>query len=69
MTATDSLWIDYCPCPLWHGENDTAAPLAHRRWLAEHIPNVEANFVLGADHTDIEATALPSAYRRLSGQI
>ncbi|MGO9197625.1 MAG: alpha/beta fold hydrolase [Acidimicrobiales bacterium] len=57
------------PVQLWHGENDAAAPLAHGRWLAEHIPKVEANFVPGANHTDIETIALPGAYRWLSERV
>ena len=57
------------PVQLWHGEDDAAAPLAHGRWLAEHIPNVEANFVPGADHTGIEIIALGGAYQWLGGRI
>ena len=57
------------PVQLWHGEKDAAAPVAHGRWLAQHIPSVEANFVPEAGHTDIETTALSGAYRWLSRQI
>ena len=57
------------PVQLWHGKSDAAAPVAHGRWLAEHIPNVEAHFVPGADHADIETTALSGAYQWLSRQI
>ena len=56
------------PVQLWHGEDDVAAPLAHGRWLAAHIPGVEAIFVPGADHTNIETRAAPHAYRWISGQ-
>ena len=54
------------PVQLWHGESDAAAPVDHGRWLAEHIPNVETHFVPGADHADIETTALSGAYQWLS---
>jgi pimeloyl-ACP methyl ester carboxylesterase len=57
------------PVQLWHGEKDAAAPVAHGRWLAEHIPTAEANFVPGADHTDIETIALPDAHRWLGEQV
>jgi pimeloyl-ACP methyl ester carboxylesterase len=57
------------PVQLWHGENDAAAPVAHGRWLAEHIPDVAANIVPGADHTDIETIALADAFRWLSEQV
>lgn len=54
------------PVQLWHGERDRAAPPDHGRWLAERIPTVEANFLPDADHTDIEAIALPHAYQWLT---
>ena len=35
---------------LWHGKEDTSAPLAMGQYLAEKIPNCEATFVEGAGH-------------------
>ena len=35
--------------------------------VAAYIPNVEAIFVPGADHTNIETKAVPDPYRWLSG--
>jgi pimeloyl-ACP methyl ester carboxylesterase len=43
------------PVQLWHGVNDSAVPIEHGRWLAEHIPGVDAHLVDGEDHTNIEA--------------
>lgn len=43
------------PVQLWHGVGDAAAEVHHGRWLAEHIPGVDAHLIEGADHTDIEA--------------
>lgn len=42
------------PVALWHGLADTAAPAAHSRWLADHIPHVTARFPAGEDHTNVE---------------
>ena len=30
------------PVLLWHGEHDLFVPIAHGRWLAERLPNVDA---------------------------
>jgi pimeloyl-ACP methyl ester carboxylesterase len=43
-----------CPVQLWHGEQDTAAPVVHGRWLAQHIPTVQAHILAGEDHSTIE---------------
>jgi pimeloyl-ACP methyl ester carboxylesterase len=59
------------PGRLMHGENDTAVPVSHGRWLAEHIPGVDATFypgeshVLKAAHRD-EADEWLAAYLRAS---
>jgi pimeloyl-ACP methyl ester carboxylesterase len=42
------------PVALWHGLRDTAAPPAHSRWLADHIPNATAHFPADQDHTNVE---------------
>jgi pimeloyl-ACP methyl ester carboxylesterase len=57
------------PVQLWHGENDAAASIVHGRWLAEHLPMADVNFVPGADHTNIEGIALPSALQWLSRRV
>jgi pimeloyl-ACP methyl ester carboxylesterase len=43
------------PVQLWHGGGDAAAAVGHGRWLAEHIPGVDAHFIEDEDHTNIEA--------------
>jgi pimeloyl-ACP methyl ester carboxylesterase len=43
------------PVQLWHGVGDAAAEVHHGRWLAEHVPGVDAHLIDGDDHTDIEA--------------
>jgi pimeloyl-ACP methyl ester carboxylesterase len=42
------------PVALWHGLRDAAAPPAHSRWLAGHIPHAIAHFPADQDHTNIE---------------
>jgi pimeloyl-ACP methyl ester carboxylesterase len=42
------------PVALWHGLLDSAAPPAHSRWLAGHIPHATAHFPADQDHTNIE---------------
>jgi pimeloyl-ACP methyl ester carboxylesterase len=43
------------PVQLWYGVADAAVPNEHGRWLAEHIPGVDAHGVDDEDHTNIEA--------------
>lgn len=57
------------PVQLWHGEADAAAPVAHGRWLAEQIPTVDAHFLPGANHADIELAALPTALGWLRNRV
>jgi pimeloyl-ACP methyl ester carboxylesterase len=40
------------PVLLWHGENDVFSPVAHTRWLAEHIPGAVTVVHPGAAHFD-----------------
>ncbi len=42
------------PVQLWHGEQDTAVPVIHGRWLSDHIPDVDAHILPGEDHSTIE---------------
>jgi pimeloyl-ACP methyl ester carboxylesterase len=43
------------PVQLWHGEKDLAAPIEHGRWLADHIPGVDAHLLPEDDHSTIES--------------
>lgn len=38
------------PVTLWHGEVDPAAPPAHGRWLADHVPDGKLCLVPGVGH-------------------
>lgn len=37
-----------CPVHLWYGEHDSTMPVAHGRWLAQHLP--DARLVVRDDH-------------------
>jgi pimeloyl-ACP methyl ester carboxylesterase len=39
-----------CPVHLWYGELDPMVPLAHGRWLAEHLPGSELVVYEGEGH-------------------
>jgi pimeloyl-ACP methyl ester carboxylesterase len=43
------------PVQLWYGVGDLSVGAEHGRWLAEHIPGVDAHFLEGEDHTNLEA--------------
>ncbi|MEV7279970.1 alpha/beta hydrolase [Streptomyces sp. NPDC093111] len=55
------------PVLLWHGLDDAFSPVAHTRWLAEHIPSAEPVLVPDAGHFAAQY-ALPQVLRRLDGQ-
>ena len=57
-----------CPVQLWHGENDSAAPVIHGRWLAGQIPTVDAHILPGEDHSTIEVDHLRDAVQWLRMQ-
>ena len=38
------------PVAIWHGREDTAAPIGHGRWLAEQIPGCELHELDGAHY-------------------
>ena len=40
------------PVLLWHGEDDVFSPVAHTRWLAQHIPGAVTVVHPGAAHFD-----------------
>jgi pimeloyl-ACP methyl ester carboxylesterase len=41
------------PVLLWHGVHDQFVPFAHGKWLAEHIPGVEAHLSEGDGHVSL----------------
>jgi pimeloyl-ACP methyl ester carboxylesterase len=48
-----------CPVTVWHGTADENVPVAHGRWLVDHVPGAEGSFVDGAGHVSI-LTELPA---------
>jgi pimeloyl-ACP methyl ester carboxylesterase len=38
------------PVLVWHGQDDVFSPVAHSRWLADHIPNASMLIQPGAAH-------------------
>jgi pimeloyl-ACP methyl ester carboxylesterase len=38
------------PVGIWHGRDDTAAPISHARWLAAHIPSAELHELEGGHY-------------------
>jgi pimeloyl-ACP methyl ester carboxylesterase len=53
------------PVSLWHGMRDFL-PVAHARWLADHIPNVTTHFPADEDHTNIEENNRAAAFAWLA---
>ena len=41
------------PLALWQGEQDLMVPLAHGRWLAAHLPGVEATISAEDGHLSL----------------
>jgi pimeloyl-ACP methyl ester carboxylesterase len=50
------------PVQLWHGLADRAVSPLHGRWLADHVPGVDAHFPDDDDHTDVEANHQADGY-------
>lgn len=39
------------PVSVWHGEDDRAAPVAHGKWVADHLPNAAFYALPGEGHS------------------
>ncbi len=50
------------PVHLWHGAQDQAVPVVHGRWLAIHVPGIEAQIYESEDHTNVESNNRETAY-------
>jgi pimeloyl-ACP methyl ester carboxylesterase len=46
------------PVGLWHGEQDRMVPPAHGRWLAEHVPGIEAHITPDDGHLTLATEEL-----------
>jgi pimeloyl-ACP methyl ester carboxylesterase len=38
------------PVAVWQGDQDTMVPIAHGRWLAEHVPTARTHLLFGDGH-------------------
>jgi pimeloyl-ACP methyl ester carboxylesterase len=47
---------------LWHGEHDNFVPIAHGRWLAERIPNVDARLSPEDGHLTLATRRIPEVH-------
>lgn len=50
------------PVSLWHGAHDQAVPVVHGRWLAVHVPGIEAHILADEDHSNVEDDNREAAY-------
>lgn len=57
------------PVRLWHGTRDRAVPVVHGRWLAAHVPGIEAHISDSQDHTNVEHDNRRAAYAWLGGLV
>lgn len=54
------------PVALWHGTEDKNAPPAMARWLAEHIPSSELQWLAGEGHVSAAANHGPTILHDLA---
>ena len=57
------------PVLLWHGEHDLFVPLAHGRWLAERIPNVDARLSPDDGHLTLVTRRVPEVHAWLAERL
>ena len=55
----------HAPTLLLQGEHDLMVPPAHFRWLADHLPNVEARFDPGEGHLTLYERVVPAVHEWL----
>jgi len=41
------------PVAVWHGEDDRAVPIAHGKWVANHLPNAALHLAPGEGHSSL----------------
>jgi pimeloyl-ACP methyl ester carboxylesterase len=57
------------PVLLWHGEHDLFVPIAHGRWLAERLPNVDARLSDEDGHLTLGTRRLPEVHAWLAARL
>lgn len=57
------------PVLLWHGAHDRFVPLAHGRWLAERLPNVEPRLSPDDGHLTLATRRVPSVHEWLAERL
>lgn len=50
------------PVQLWHGEQDMFVPFGHGKWLAEHIPGVDARLTAADGHLTLAERRVPEVH-------
>lgn len=56
------------PVQLWHGAEDRFVPIAHGRWVAARIPNVEVHLEPDQGHLSTYIRRVPDAQSWLAGK-
>jgi pimeloyl-ACP methyl ester carboxylesterase len=56
------------PIELWHGTVDRMVPVAHGRWLAEHLPTAEAHLEPEQGHLSLVIGSLGEKLKLLRGR-
>jgi pimeloyl-ACP methyl ester carboxylesterase len=56
------------PVLLWHGTHDRFIPVSHAYWLAQRIPNVDANVSEDDAHVTITIQRIPEVHEWLTRQ-
>jgi pimeloyl-ACP methyl ester carboxylesterase len=56
------------PTQVWHGAHDHFVPFGHGRWLAAHVPNVDAHLLPDEGHLTLYEPRIPEVHGWLASQ-
>jgi pimeloyl-ACP methyl ester carboxylesterase len=56
------------PTQVWHGAHDRFVPFSHGKWLAAHIPNVDAHLLADEGHLTLLEHRVPDVHGWLASQ-
>jgi pimeloyl-ACP methyl ester carboxylesterase len=56
------------PTQVWHGAHDRFVPIGHGRWLAGHVPNVDAHLLPAEGHVTLYPHRIPEVHGWLLNQ-